>query len=290
MSRGDGPVAIVVAASQNHLGAVGTLLTGSPLLLMENHKVLVFTDRFSRRDIQTFRRFEGVELKRFDESSLSRTLRRSWATKVFSPLVYAKFLAFDQHREFSSAIISDYDIWIRRPIDEVVGENPSIRAMRNPYTLSRQFRKTPPDLEEFADWPSHSAALVALNLQTTKGVLESDLLFELAHRYAVDLRLPEQAILDIAYIRAGICPVILDHNCYASHPSAPSQVDAAILHSYGAQKFWDTRELEEWNLAYRTWLSKGGRAISNRRRVRRALSRTLKRCSSSLAPYRINKP
>lgn len=184
------------------------------------------------------------------------SLWSSRAIAYFSPLVLAKFEAFNLLEYHDSVVWLDYDIVILKPLTEVLDqEDFDFAFMKSGQPASNGFLITPTEFRGGEEGMSAGLLVVRRSFPDFSGAASR--LYEIFLSQATNVVYPEQAVFDLFIRESSYKYLKLDGSIYSAYPGLEDE-RTAIIHSWGYPKFWNGLDNEKWNQYYKEWLSMGG--------------------------------
>lgn len=179
----------------------------------------------------------------------------------FSGMLFCKFECFKLLNEYDTVIWTDYDILIKKDISELL-ENPQmgLRIASGADSLRSMFLNTiSEELVQNYDLEAEGVSTPLFVLNRSIGDFNTyyKWCYEMSHRYAQFIYLPEQCIISMLLQEYGLMYEKLSLEKYVRHPNDDDD-DASILHAYCQPKFWNGLKNEKWDKYYLQWLTIGG--------------------------------
>ena len=252
---------LLLTVPPKHISALASVLLDlkkfSPNLV---DKILVYHDGISLHDQKCINKIVPVEFAEytFPQSDIVKRFNTT-VSQYFSPLVFARFEAFQLIDDYSLVIYSDYDILIRQDISDLISPCSSgLRVIPSTTTLRDCLTQ---EIEGYKmTTKTFSGGLFTLHKNFPNPKLFYRICHSLINEYAELLYMPDIAVMVIAWIKCNFTPdFTLDHHTYCSHPQKDVlSEDVKILHCYGQPKFWNGLYCEQWEENYKTWINLGG--------------------------------
>jgi lipopolysaccharide biosynthesis glycosyltransferase len=171
----------------------------------------------------------------------------------FSPLVLAKFEAFNFLRDFHRVIWLDYDIVIQHPLSALISDKFDIAYHDMYESVAQNFSSLPKELDPQVR--GMSAGLLAVTDSFPGHESATNTLYKLFLRFRNVLYMPEQAIFDIYFQTLQLDKRLLSES-YCTLPSKATE-KSIILHSAGPNKFWNCIENATWQENFETLKAEG---------------------------------
>jgi len=220
---------------------------------------------FSDSDLFTLQRVvrakgASIRVTRYKPPVAFLKLWGSRAIGQFSPLVLAKFEAFNMLSSYGAILWLDYDIVILEPVITLLKEQDyDFAFMGSGQPASNGFLKNSDPV--LAEQEGMSAGIFYLKNSFPGHANASERLYELFESNSWNLFYPEQAIFDLFIRERKFRYRRLDQEVFCSHPEQSSS-KASILHSWGQRKFWNGLTNTIWNRYYQEWVDLGGSRYS----------------------------
>lgn len=201
----------------------------------------------------------------------------------FSEMVFSKFECLRLLDTYKNVIWLDYDIIITKDISELASQASfGIKIMLGGGDVLSQLSR--PVVSYDMNAGGVSAATFVFQDNIGNYMKMYNFCYEKTEQYAEYLYQPEQAIFDFMIQDFNLHPEFLDWDIYCVHPEKRDKYkDAKILHSYGARKFWNEINNEDWNLNYKNWLKMGGHGYSLKKYL---IIKKVKNILSSIGVYK----
>lgn len=252
-------VAIAFGITLNYTYALANVLIG-----IKKHckkfwdDIVVYHDNISEEDQLALNSILPCQFVQFDKSIFDEDAIESEALQNYSLLTLARFECFALLNKYQTVIWHDVDILIQKDFSELVqyGKESGYAA-----TQSKTFRM---EQNFFGLMPGYDM----LGLLYNAGILVlHDTLpayqelrtycYHTYNQYAPRLRYNDQSVLNMMIQDYNIVVDRIDLDVYCCHPSTVGYENAAIIHAYGADKFWNSKRLEkqfpEWQQNNQMW-------------------------------------
>lgn len=254
---------------------------GAALLSFADHhdlnsfKVYIFSDGMMPK-LERAMRARGIDLEilRYKAPVNWQTLWGAPSIRFFSPLVLSKFECMNLVSSHPLVIWMDYDVVVRGSLDELFQEPFDFAYMTSGHPRSKAFFSNASLPENFDTKKiGMSAALLGVRNSFPQHKMAAHRLYELFSYHSRTLYFPEQGAFDLFLNSQSVKEFHPDPNYYCQHPEGPGADTAGIVHSFGKEKFWITRQNEDWNHYYSEWIRLGG---SRRSLAHNALKKALR--------------
>lgn len=252
-------VAIVFGITQNYTFALANVFIG-----MKKHckqfwdDIIVYHDDISEDEQHALTSIFPCKFIKFDEAMFNDEAICSEALQNYSLLTLARFECFNLLNEYHTLIWHDVDILIQNDFSALTqyGKESGYAA-----TQSKTFRM---EQNFFGLMPGYNMLSLLFNAGLL--VLHDTLAnyqelraycYSTYNRYFSKLRYNDQSVLNMMIQDYNIVVDIIELDRYCCHPSTPGFENAAIIHAYGTEKFWNSRRLEkqfpEWYANDQIW-------------------------------------
>jgi lipopolysaccharide biosynthesis glycosyltransferase len=180
----------------------------------------------------------------------------SRAIAYFSPLVLAKFEGFRLLSSFPTVVWLDYDIVITNSLSELwTRDDFDLAYQGSSQPVSKAFMFPVADILEDGDG-FHAATIVFReSFPDFGGAIVK--LYGLFEKHSSNLYYPEQGIFDLFLQSIPRFRRWELGGTYGQFPDAEEE-STAILHTPGANKFWNGLQNDSWSSHYKEWLDLGG--------------------------------
>lgn len=234
--------AIVFGITDNYDFALANVLIG-----MKNHckpfwdDIIVFHIGLSVEKQEKLNQI--LKCKFIDYEELSKKINiSSDVIKTYSLLTFARFECFNLLKEYKNVIWHDVDILIQSDFSSLLdyckeyGFSTTI-ATGNFY-IESNFKKLIPEYDMFS--PLYNAGLLCLSDKLEGYEDMTAWCYKATEKYADIIRFGEQGIINLLILEKKINTGIIDIQKYCCHPLNENVSDAAIVHAYGTDKFWNS--------------------------------------------------
>lgn len=221
-------------------------------------ELVVFHDGIKKKDQELI---NDIFPTRFIKYTYPAKSKNDEVISYFSVMVYCKYECFRLLDEYDEVVWSDYDVVIRKPLDDfVLRKDESIHLLDSGETLASMFCKNLVN-EEIKKLDFSKKAVCTPLLSFSNKLPDSQSICEWCYEKTLewdqDLYLPEQCIFSAAVQKFNIPLKFFSFKDYAQHPSRADGTEY-IIHAAGQPKFWNGLNDETWNSMYSEWLKMGG--------------------------------
>lgn len=240
-------VALVFGITENYIFALANTLIG---LKAHNKKfwddIIVFYDKINSEDIDNINKIEKCIFKNIDVGENYNKLEKE-ALKKYSVACFYRFECFDLLKEYETVIWNDVDILIQGDISGLLsyGKNGfGITKNTSNFKNEANFKKLLLNYDMYC--PLYNSGILVLKDNLKNFEKMNDWCKRKTIELAQVLRWPDQGIINLLIQEFKIEVDLIDIEVYCCHPSLDSKIkDAAIIHAYGDEKFWNSQALKE---------------------------------------------
>jgi|GEM_PF-251107 len=197
--------------------------------------------------------------------------------KLFSVLMFARFEMFQYLKEFETITWLDTDILIQKDIRELlyiakkneavfIREDDENKTAKNIDRMRTCFISYLP--EPYSNDYLYISGTFVLSNKITQKVDYTEWCYKKTIEWADNLSLPDQGVINALIQEFNLKISVVPGNIYACFPDISRNCyDAAIIHSWGANKFWNDWYLflkyPKWYDFYKQWISIGGSILKS---------------------------
>ena len=176
----------------------------------------------------------------------------------YSMLAYSRYEIFNWLEEFKNIIWLDIDILVKRNLQELLDHVDGDMGMfEEKHTFGGLFLKLDDRFDNDRKFFNTGVILYRDTLPNYQ--ILTNWCYQKTRDLAENLSLPDQAVINLmfqTFPEIKIRPIDRRFNC---HPSDKNVKNAAIIHAYDSDKFWNYYyNFKEWNKSYKQWLKMGG--------------------------------
>ncbi len=186
----------------------------------------------------------------------------------FTPLIFSKFEILKISDDYDYVIFLDYDIVIVKEFSEIINfcKN-GIAVLNTQVDAKNNFERAPENF--YLKNEAVGAGIIILDRDMRRNQEMYSLCYEYILKYGLDVKLPEQAILDLVFEKLKIAPNRINSRIYAVHPDDFNNLQKQkIIHCYGQPKFWNGLKNNQWEVNYQKWIAMGGKPIYRTTKLR----------------------
>jgi len=245
-------VAIVFGITNDFVFALANVLIG-----MKRHckpfwdDIIVYHDGINEKEIAAVNSIISCKFIYFDENLFNDKAIHSEALKDYSLLTLARFECFALLKEYHKVIWHDVDILVQKDFSYLMeyGDQSGYAATQSTeFRMEQNFFGIMPGYDMLSYL--YNAGILVLSDKLPNPDELHIYCYNTFNRYAEKLRFNDQAVLNMLIQDYGIDVELIDLDKYCCHPNTKSYKDAAIIHAYGKNKFWNSLRLErqfpEW--------------------------------------------
>lgn len=268
--------------------AIGTAIVN--LARTQNRDVeniIIFHDGISLSDQSVITTFADVEFIEYEAAFLTAAAKRSRFIDHFSPMVFSKYECLKLLDRYSKVLWLDYDIHVLKDISELLqGPDTPFSSLPSGRPVSGSFTRP------ISGFNMEIAGMSSGTFVISRSIGDFTAIHQFCEEQTLQnarrLKMPEQAIFDLAFQEFGVEPSFIDPEKYALHPEKwNGDPYPSILHCYGRRKFWSGLEFRPWRSNYKIWLERGGSAAPPElSRPKRWLNRSRKVFNRHRNPFR----
>lgn len=180
---------------------------------------------------------------------------------TYSILAFSRFQAFDMLEQYSRIVWLDVDILIQKDITELLylADSSGIAlSQSDQLTLNLfNFSKAVPGFDMYRIL--YNSGTIVFSDSIRERSVMTDWCYEATFKYADYCVNADQCIINMLVDNFDIIPTHIDTHKYVCHPLSPKATNASIIHSWGADKFWNSEQymklFPEWSENNKIWLS-----------------------------------
>jgi lipopolysaccharide biosynthesis glycosyltransferase len=251
--------AVVFGLTSDHVFAVACVMMDlrrlSPSVIDE---VVIIHDGVSKRDQVILGSILPTRFILYDFPLKSARVLNASSVLQFSKMVFTKFECLRLLDDYKNVLWTDYDVVIKNDLSELFSYCDSgIKLMPSGMPVRGQLRKPVGEYDMGAE--GIGAGLFVLQDHLKDYMKMYRFCYEQVDKYAENLYMPEQAVLDFMVQRFNLKPFSIDRRIYSPHPTDKVLAQTAkIVHAYGQPKFWNGLYNDQWQENYQAWIDMGG--------------------------------
>lgn len=235
-------------------------------------EIIIFHNGIKKKDQEILKKIANVRFLLYDYNPPNRN---DEVISYFSPMVFCKYECFKLLEEFDEVIWSDYDVVIRRNLDEFCKKSDypfhllecdsSLRSMF--YT---DYKNNIIDKYDI-DKPGICTPFFLISKDIGRYMDMYHWCYEMTDLLCDDLYLPEQCVFSLLVQEFDLECAYYSFDQYACYPS-DEKGGEFIIHAAGQPKFWNGLYDENWQKLYYEWIASGGSKYSElRKKIKRIL-------------------
>lgn len=256
-------LAIVFGITNDYSFALANVLIG----MKRHHKkyfwddIIVFHEDLPKKDQKLLNSILPCKFVVFDNSRVDVKKLNPVTVKTYSVPTLSRFYCFDLLNEYSKVIWHDVDILIQKDFSGLLkyGEKSGFALTQTDssfYVESNFFRP----IKGYSMYKVlYNAGIIVISDKLKGYELFTDWCFDKLNEIAPDIRWLDQGPLNLLIEEFNIDVEHIDILKYCCHPDRPTYKDAAIIHAYGSNKFWNSTKLQsqfpEWVKNNNVWQS-----------------------------------
>lgn len=221
-------------------------------------EIVIFHDGIKEKDQKLIKNIFPTRFFKYEYPNKSSN---DEVVSYFSPMVFCKYECFRLLEDYDEVIWSDYDVVIKKPLDEFVKrDNNSLHVLSSDDTTEAMFFKkiNNREINSFdLSRPAICTPLLSFSNKLPDYLKICDWCYEKTKEWDEDLYLPEQCIFSIAVQKYNISLKFYPFEEYAVYPTKAKGTEY-IIHAAGQPKFWNGLDDATWNKMYAEWLKLGG--------------------------------
>lgn len=222
------------------------------------NKVIIFHDGIRNKDQKKIQAIMDTEFVKY---KCPCQVKNDIIINYFSPMLFCKYECLRLLKEYDEVVWSDYDVLIKRKLDEVCSfEKNAINIVVDGKTARDMLYEhiTNPEIYKY---DLEREGLCTPLFGISRNIKDYMEMYHWCYRKTEeldeDIMLAEQAIFSLMIQEFSKNYTALEASKYACHPSNAKGTET-VLHSYGQPKFWNGLYNEEWQKLYAEWRAMGG--------------------------------
>ncbi len=241
-------LALVFGITGNYVFALANTLMG----LVNNNKkfwddIIIYYDEISESDIKDINKIVECKFICASDLKFAKKLPKE-LLKEYSIATFYRYECFNLLNEYHKVIWNDVDILILNDISGLCnyGDKSGFCLTLNTggFNVEANFKKLIPEYNMYT--LLYNAGIMVLSDKINDYKKSYDWLIDTTNKYADILRWGDQGILNLFIQEFKIDVENIDIEKYCCHPSLyDNKKDIAIVHAYGADKFWNSISYQE---------------------------------------------
>lgn len=196
----------------------------------------------------------------------------------FSQLMFSRYEMFSLLNQYETITWIDTDVLVIGKLDKIIEkakkfgivanfENPKDKSYKYTDTVKTSFKSSFNNNKYNLDLYNMSSGLISVGDVLVERELYTNWCYEQTIKYAEDLILPDQGILNIFIQEFNInVKSAGEKGAYCVYPYYNRDTTKSkIIHAWGARKFWNSwylyKKFPEWKEYYNKWIKLGGTDI-----------------------------
>lgn len=253
---------LVFGITGDYVFALANTLIG---LVKHNKKfwddIVVFYNEISEEDINNLNKIVKCTFINFTKKEYLEKIPNEVLEK-YSEACFFRYECFELLKEYETVIWNDVDILIKGDISGLLeyGKKTGFAATHSlaDFNNEANFKQLIPEYNMFVKL--YNSGIIVLKDNLPRYEEMRDWCVAKTIEYGEILRWPDQGIINILLQEFNITVESIDYNKYCCHPLTLEHLEnAAIIHAYGDQKFWNCDEYKtrfnEWEENDKKWKS-----------------------------------
>lgn len=254
-------VALVFGITSNYTFALANTLLG---LKKHNKKfwndIIIYHDGIEDKEIRGIKKILPCKFIKFsDEYDFSNVPYE--AREKYSDACFYRYACFDLLKKYKTVIWNDVDILIQKDIKGLLkyAENSGFAATQAmyPFMVENNFYTLIDKYKMFI--PMYNSGIIVLRDNLPNYEKAFEWCIGKTIEYSNVLRWPDQGIINLYLQEFEVIVDEIDIDEYCCHPTMYDKAkNAAIIHAYGEQKFWNSIEYKkhypEWVENNKKWI------------------------------------
>lgn len=256
-------LAIVFGITKNLDFALATVLIGiQKYFSVQKYDVIVYHDGLEKEKMDFLNNIVKCKFIKY-ENNLSEKEFNKESLKLYSNMCLARFECFELLKEYKKIIWHDVDILIQKDFAELLNYgNKSGLAMTYTdigFLTEANFNCEIDGYNMFL--PLLNSGIIVFSDILKDFEIMKQWCYDMVKKLNVKLRYTDQGVLNLLVQEFNINVEPIDIEKYCCHPSRKNSKNAAIIHTYGYDKFWNANYLREKFPEWEVFLEEWGRIV-----------------------------